>query len=64
MAKARERTSAQRQPIETEIKLTFPPEAENRLAIPLSSLEAQTRPDQNGSSAPILIRLADLLDAA
>ena len=31
MAKARERTS-QRQPIETEIKLTFPPEAENRLA--------------------------------
>ena len=32
MAKARERTSAQRQPIETELKLTFPPEAENRLA--------------------------------
>jgi len=32
VAKARERTSAQRQPIETELKLTFPPEAENRLA--------------------------------
>ena len=33
--------------------------------IPLSSLEARTRPDQNGSSAPILIRLAtNLLDAA
>ena len=32
MAKARERTSAQRQPIEMELKLTFPPEAENRLA--------------------------------
>ena len=31
MAKARERTSA-RQPIETELKLTFPPEAANRLA--------------------------------
>ena len=32
MAKARERASAQRQPIETELKLTFPPEAANRLA--------------------------------
>jgi hypothetical protein len=32
VAKARERTSAQRQPVETELKLTFPPEAANRLA--------------------------------
>ena len=32
MAKARERTSAHSQPIETELKLTFPPEAANRLA--------------------------------
>ena len=32
MAKAREGASAQRQPIETELKLTFPPEAANRLA--------------------------------
>ena len=31
MAKARERTSAQRQPIETELKLTFPPDAAHRL---------------------------------
>jgi hypothetical protein len=66
VAKARERTSAQRQPMETELKLTFPPEAANRLAgHPAFKPQGANAPRSERIVSAILIRLAtNLPDAA